>query len=178
MRCNVEFMPKELRFNLQVIHPKTDDQRQRLQEACWDILLFKNLDPVSGWFHEHCVLLWLLSRHLWNDTKGKMAWGQQLFATAQYTVHNLERWLFSSSWNGPLAGFCTIVFNNGNSRILNDILRHRRKRCLRCWMLCLRSSALKGSTSSTKTMMETTFTLLKGDFSTPFPKIIDFYLWL
>uniref|UniRef100_A0AAQ4PBG1 Endoplasmin n=1 Tax=Gasterosteus aculeatus aculeatus TaxID=481459 RepID=A0AAQ4PBG1_GASAC len=28
-----------------VIHPKTDDQRLRLQEACWDILLFKNLDP-------------------------------------------------------------------------------------------------------------------------------------
>ncbi|XP_007422171.1 cAMP-dependent protein kinase type II-beta regulatory subunit [Python bivittatus] len=28
-----------------VIHPKTDDQRNRLQEACKDILLFKNLDP-------------------------------------------------------------------------------------------------------------------------------------
>ncbi|XP_063164068.1 cAMP-dependent protein kinase type II-beta regulatory subunit [Candoia aspera] len=28
-----------------VIHPKTDDQRNRLQEACRDILLFKNLDP-------------------------------------------------------------------------------------------------------------------------------------
>ncbi|KAM3832497.1 cAMP-dependent protein kinase type II-beta regulatory subunit isoform 2-T2 [Vipera latastei] len=27
-----------------VIHPKTDDQRNRLQEACKDILLFKNLD--------------------------------------------------------------------------------------------------------------------------------------
>ncbi|XP_062403738.1 cAMP-dependent protein kinase type II-beta regulatory subunit [Sardina pilchardus] len=26
-------------------HPKTDEQRQRLQEACKDILLFKNLDP-------------------------------------------------------------------------------------------------------------------------------------
>ncbi|KAH0616495.1 hypothetical protein JD844_027635, partial [Phrynosoma platyrhinos] len=29
----------------QIIHPKTDDQRNRLQEACKDILLFKNLDP-------------------------------------------------------------------------------------------------------------------------------------
>uniref|UniRef100_A0A8C5RPJ3 HMG-box transcription factor 1 n=1 Tax=Laticauda laticaudata TaxID=8630 RepID=A0A8C5RPJ3_LATLA len=29
---------------LRVIHPKTDDQRNRLQEACKDILLFKNLD--------------------------------------------------------------------------------------------------------------------------------------
>ncbi|XP_016326501.1 cAMP-dependent protein kinase type II-beta regulatory subunit-like isoform X1 [Sinocyclocheilus anshuiensis] len=29
---------------LQVTHPKTDEQRQRLQEACKDILLFKNLD--------------------------------------------------------------------------------------------------------------------------------------
>ncbi|XP_062990228.1 cAMP-dependent protein kinase type II-beta regulatory subunit [Elgaria multicarinata webbii] len=28
-----------------VIYPKTDDQRNRLQEACKDILLFKNLDP-------------------------------------------------------------------------------------------------------------------------------------
>ncbi|KAL2777518.1 cAMP-dependent protein kinase type II-beta regulatory subunit [Daubentonia madagascariensis] len=28
-----------------IIHPKTDDQRNRLQEACKDILLFKNLDP-------------------------------------------------------------------------------------------------------------------------------------
>ncbi|XP_030635592.1 cAMP-dependent protein kinase type II-beta regulatory subunit isoform X2 [Chanos chanos] len=28
-----------------VTHPKTDDQRQRLQDACKDILLFKNLDP-------------------------------------------------------------------------------------------------------------------------------------
>ncbi|XP_046889124.1 cAMP-dependent protein kinase type II-beta regulatory subunit [Hypomesus transpacificus] len=27
-----------------VIHPKTDEQRQRLQEACRDIILFKNLD--------------------------------------------------------------------------------------------------------------------------------------
>lgn len=34
-------------FQLQVTHPKTDEQRQRLQEACRDILLFKNLDPVS-----------------------------------------------------------------------------------------------------------------------------------
>uniref|UniRef100_A0A8C7XUS0 Protein kinase cAMP-dependent type II regulatory subunit beta n=1 Tax=Oryzias sinensis TaxID=183150 RepID=A0A8C7XUS0_9TELE len=28
-----------------VTYPKTDEQRQRLQEACRDILLFKNLDP-------------------------------------------------------------------------------------------------------------------------------------
>ncbi|CAB1322678.1 unnamed protein product [Coregonus sp. 'balchen'] len=28
-----------------VTHPKTDEQRQRLQEACRGILLFKNLDP-------------------------------------------------------------------------------------------------------------------------------------
>ncbi|NXF94859.1 KAP2 kinase, partial [Eubucco bourcierii] len=27
-----------------VVHPKTDEQRRRLQEACKDILLFKNLD--------------------------------------------------------------------------------------------------------------------------------------
>lgn len=28
-----------------VVHPKTDEQRCRLQEACRDILLFKTLDP-------------------------------------------------------------------------------------------------------------------------------------
>uniref|UniRef100_A0A8B9Q8W3 cAMP-dependent protein kinase type II-alpha regulatory subunit n=62 Tax=Aves TaxID=8782 RepID=A0A8B9Q8W3_APTOW len=31
-------------FVLKVVHPKTDEQRCRLQEACKDILLFKNLD--------------------------------------------------------------------------------------------------------------------------------------
>lgn len=30
-----------------VVHPKTDEQRCRLQEACRDILLFKTLDQVS-----------------------------------------------------------------------------------------------------------------------------------
>ncbi|KAG9340299.1 hypothetical protein JZ751_021746 [Albula glossodonta] len=30
-----------------VVHPKTDEQRCRLQEACRDILLFKTLDQVQ-----------------------------------------------------------------------------------------------------------------------------------
>lgn len=30
-----------------VVHPKTDEQRCRLQEACRDILLFKTLDQVN-----------------------------------------------------------------------------------------------------------------------------------
>ena len=30
----------------QVVHPKTDEQRGRLQEACKDILLFKTLEKV------------------------------------------------------------------------------------------------------------------------------------
>ncbi|XP_037306394.2 cAMP-dependent protein kinase type II-beta regulatory subunit isoform X1 [Pungitius pungitius] len=44
-----------------VIHPKTDDQRQRLQEACWDIILFKNLDPeemsqvLDAMFEKFCT---------------------------------------------------------------------------------------------------------------------------
>ncbi|XP_075883535.1 cAMP-dependent protein kinase type II-beta regulatory subunit [Nelusetta ayraudi] len=44
-----------------VTHPKTDEQRQRLQEACWDILLFKNLDPeemsqvLDAMFEKFCV---------------------------------------------------------------------------------------------------------------------------
>lgn len=33
--------------SLQVTYPKTDEQRQRLQEACNDILIFKNLDQVK-----------------------------------------------------------------------------------------------------------------------------------
>lgn len=37
-------------FLLQVTYPKTDEQRQRLQEACKDILLFKNLDQVKTFF--------------------------------------------------------------------------------------------------------------------------------
>uniref|UniRef100_A0A8C4HNM6 Protein kinase cAMP-dependent type II regulatory subunit beta n=1 Tax=Dicentrarchus labrax TaxID=13489 RepID=A0A8C4HNM6_DICLA len=48
-------------FNLQVTHPKTDEQRQRLQEACRDILLFKNLDPeeisqvLDAMFEKFCT---------------------------------------------------------------------------------------------------------------------------
>lgn len=34
-----------------VVHPKTDEQRCRLQEACKDILLFKALDQVHT--HRH-----------------------------------------------------------------------------------------------------------------------------
>ena len=30
-----------------VVHPKTDEQRCRLQEACRDIILFKTLDQVN-----------------------------------------------------------------------------------------------------------------------------------
>ncbi|XP_034032183.1 LOW QUALITY PROTEIN: cAMP-dependent protein kinase type II-beta regulatory subunit [Thalassophryne amazonica] len=44
-----------------VTHPKTDEQRQRLQEACRDILLFKNLDPeqmskvLDAMFEKFCT---------------------------------------------------------------------------------------------------------------------------
>jgi len=34
-----------------VVHPKTDEQRCRLQEACKDILLFKALDQVHSQTH-------------------------------------------------------------------------------------------------------------------------------
>ncbi len=36
-----------------VVHPKTDEQRSRLQEACKDILLFKALDQVRTLSHTH-----------------------------------------------------------------------------------------------------------------------------
>uniref|UniRef100_A0A667ZGC2 Protein kinase cAMP-dependent type II regulatory subunit beta n=1 Tax=Myripristis murdjan TaxID=586833 RepID=A0A667ZGC2_9TELE len=44
-----------------VTHPKTDKQRQRLQEACRDILLFKNLEPeemsqvLDAMFEKFCT---------------------------------------------------------------------------------------------------------------------------
>ncbi|XP_074533930.1 endoplasmin isoform X2 [Halichoeres trimaculatus] len=44
-----------------ITHPKTDEQRQRLQEACRDILLFKNLDPeemsqvLDAMFEKFCT---------------------------------------------------------------------------------------------------------------------------
>uniref|UniRef100_A0A8C6VQL5 Protein kinase cAMP-dependent type II regulatory subunit beta n=1 Tax=Nothobranchius furzeri TaxID=105023 RepID=A0A8C6VQL5_NOTFU len=48
-------------FVLQVTYPKTDEQRYRLQEACKDILLFKNLDPeqmsqvLDAMFEKFCT---------------------------------------------------------------------------------------------------------------------------
>nr|QQL94695.1 heat shock protein 90 beta family member 1 [Lateolabrax maculatus] len=44
-----------------VTYPKTDEQRQRLQESCRDILLFKNLDPeemsqvLDAMFEKFCI---------------------------------------------------------------------------------------------------------------------------
>ncbi|XP_072509166.1 cAMP-dependent protein kinase type II-beta regulatory subunit isoform X2 [Notamacropus eugenii] len=45
--CAEAYNPDEEEDDIEsrIIHPKTDDQRNRLQEACKDILLFKNLDP-------------------------------------------------------------------------------------------------------------------------------------
>lgn len=55
-----------------VVHPKTDEQRCRLQEACRDILLFKTLDQVncvatlrkcSCWWHWRMVKLKIMHLH-------------------------------------------------------------------------------------------------------------------
>ncbi|XP_041081142.1 cAMP-dependent protein kinase type II-alpha regulatory subunit-like [Polyodon spathula] len=45
--CAEAFNPDEEEEDTEprVVHPKTDEQRCRLQEACLDILLFKSLDP-------------------------------------------------------------------------------------------------------------------------------------
>uniref|UniRef100_A0A8C8RNG7 Protein kinase cAMP-dependent type II regulatory subunit beta n=1 Tax=Pelusios castaneus TaxID=367368 RepID=A0A8C8RNG7_9SAUR len=45
--CAEAYNPDEEEDDMEsrIIYPKTDDQRNRLQEACKDILLFKNLDP-------------------------------------------------------------------------------------------------------------------------------------
>lgn len=36
-----------------VVHPKTDEQRRRLQDACKDILLFKTLEQVHTRVKRH-----------------------------------------------------------------------------------------------------------------------------
>lgn len=41
-----------------IVHPKTDEQRCRLQEACKDILLFKALDQVD--VHTNVSLIYTL----------------------------------------------------------------------------------------------------------------------
>ena len=38
---------------LQIVYPKSDEQRQRLSDAIKHILLFRNLDPVSIFFLLH-----------------------------------------------------------------------------------------------------------------------------
>lgn len=44
--CAEAFRPDEEEEGTEqtIVHPKTDEQRCRLQEACEDILLFRNLD--------------------------------------------------------------------------------------------------------------------------------------
>lgn len=44
--CAEAFRPDEEEEGTEqtIVHPKTDEQRFRLQEACEDILLFRNLD--------------------------------------------------------------------------------------------------------------------------------------
>ncbi|RXM91866.1 cAMP-dependent protein kinase type II-alpha regulatory subunit [Acipenser ruthenus] len=48
--CAEAFNPDEEEEDTEprVVHPKTDEQRCRLQEACLDILLFKSLDPIHA----------------------------------------------------------------------------------------------------------------------------------
>lgn len=47
--CAEAFNPDEEEEDTEprVVHPKTDEQRCRLQESCRDILLFKTLDQVQ-----------------------------------------------------------------------------------------------------------------------------------
>lgn len=57
-----------------VVHPKTDEQRCRLQEACRDILLFKTLDQVNSRIIENTDgVVWefdyinLIDRGIWQN---------------------------------------------------------------------------------------------------------------
>lgn len=43
-----------------VVHPKTDEQRRRLQDACKDILLFKTLEQVHTRVKRHAWPLYAL----------------------------------------------------------------------------------------------------------------------
>ena len=96
-------------LGLQVIHPKTDEQRQRLQEACRDIILFKNLDTVNGLFQNQSQrgtfspLLWL--RGL----------SQFLIYTLRRTVHSLGSTAFLpwlSALSGCLDNICCCCCRN------------------------------------------------------------------
>lgn len=44
---------KSILLSLQIVYPKTDDQRKRLNDAVRNILLFKNVAPVSFWWSEY-----------------------------------------------------------------------------------------------------------------------------
>ena len=44
---------KSILLCLQIVYPKTDDQRKRLNDAVRNILLFKNVAPVSFWWSEY-----------------------------------------------------------------------------------------------------------------------------
>ena len=44
---------KSILLCLQIVYPKTDDQRKRLNDAVRNILLFKNVASVSFWWSEY-----------------------------------------------------------------------------------------------------------------------------
>lgn len=44
---------KSILLCLQIVYPKTDEQRKRLNDAVRNILLFKNVAPVSFWWSEY-----------------------------------------------------------------------------------------------------------------------------
>lgn len=84
---------------------------------------------------------------------------------AQYTVPNffleIVIYLFVlEARKQTLSAFCMILS-------LSDCCSrpHDRKRCLRCWMPCSRSSARKGNISLIKMMTGTTSTLSKSGFN-------------
>lgn len=44
---------KSILLCLQIVYPKSDEQRKRLNDAVRNILLFKNVAPVSFWWSEY-----------------------------------------------------------------------------------------------------------------------------
>lgn len=49
----------------QVVHPKTDEQRHRLRDACRDILLFKTLEQVDVRKEKSWSMVFKDSRLIW-----------------------------------------------------------------------------------------------------------------
>lgn len=91
---------KSILLCLQIVYPKTDDQRKRLNDAVRNILLFKNVAPVSFWWSEYglfeinlsvCFVLMFLLYCLICLYRKKKGGGGRGGLVAEHTSTNLTK---------------------------------------------------------------------------------------